>query len=231
VCARLQRWYAARYYSVYPLEIDKTIEIDEQENGMMSLPKMPLTEFEFTLPAVQYQLMNYPKLTQGESLTVELETDLLLPEPGGESWFAVQSEAVAPRFSHVAPATYAIAGKILEAEIIREEEQESAILLVDCGEFPLRVSCGPAEDGRLPYGTWETRYLVGLSRIYGIVESDFATSIGEPIGVTIWGFRRLVLAPGDPVFGQWHESDVLPATPFTFDHVVVSAHLHRNRLQ
>lgn len=198
---------------------------------MMSLPKMPLTELEFELPAEQYQLMKYPGLTQGESLTVELETDLLLPEPGGEGWFTVQAEAITPRFIHVAPATYAFAGKIVEAEIIREDDQESAILLVDCGEFPLRVSCGPAEDGRLPYGTWETRYLVGLSRIRGIVESDFATKIGEPVGVTIWAFRRLVLAPGDPVFGQWHESDMLHATPFTFDRVVVSARMHRNRLQ
>ena len=196
----------------------------------MNLPKMPLTEFEFELPAEQYQLMGYPGLTQGESLTVELETDLLLPEPGVEGWFAVQPEAVAPRFIAVAPATYAIAGQIAEAEVLQEDGQESAVLLVSCGEFPLRVHCGPTAEGRLPYGTWETRYLVGLSRIRGIVESDFATSIGQPVGVTIWRFRRLVLTPGDPVFGQWHESETLPATPFPYDRVMVTARLHRNRL-
>lgn len=197
---------------------------------MMNLPKMPLTEFEFELAAEQYQLMGYPGLTQGESLTVELETELLLPEPGAENWFAVQQEAVAPRFMSVAPATYAFSGQIVEAEIIREDEQESAVLLVNCGEFPLRVHCGPGLDGRLPYGTWETRYLVGVSRVQGIIESDFSTSIGQSVGVIIWGFRRLVLAPGDPVFGQWHESDTLHASPFTFDRVIVTARLHRNRM-
>lgn len=196
----------------------------------MNLPKMSLTEFEFELSAEQYQLMGYPGLTQGESLTLELETDILLPEPGEEGWFTVQPEAMAPRFIHVAPATYAFAGQIVEAELLRDEGEESAVLLVDCGEFRLRVHCGPADDGRLPYGTWETRYLTGLSRIRGIIENDFSTAIGQPLGVTIWGFRRLVLAPGDPVFGQWHESDTLHATPFTFDRVIVTARLHRNRM-
>jgi len=197
---------------------------------MMNLPKVPLTEFEFELSAEQYQLMGYPGLTQGEALTVELETDLLLPEPGVEGWFAVQPAAVAPRFIAVAPATYAFAGQIAEAEILRDEDQQSAVLLVHCGEFPLRVHCGPTEDGQLPAGTWETRYLIGLSRIRGIVESDFSTGIGQPVGVTLWGFRRLVLTPGDPVFGQWHESVTVHASPFTYDRVFVTARLHRNRM-
>jgi hypothetical protein len=191
---------------------------------------IPLTEIEFELSAEQYQLMGYPALAQGEALTLELETELLLPDPGVESWFAVRKEAVAPRFMQVAPATYAFAGAIVQAEIVQEDAQESAVLLVNCGDIPLRVSCGPAEDGRLPYGTWETRHLVGLSRLLGIVESDFSTSIGQPIGVTIWGFRRLVLTPGDPVFGQWHESDALLASPFTYDRLFITARLHRNRL-
>jgi len=196
----------------------------------MNLPKMmPLTEIEFELSAEQYQRMGYPTLTQGEALTIELESELLLPEAGIDGWFAVRKEAIAPRFTQVAPATYAIAGLIEQAEILYEDEQQSAMLLVNCGDIPLRVNCGASADGRLPEGTWETRYLTGLSRIQGIVESDFATSIGQPVGVTIWGFRRLILTPGDPVFGQWHESDTLLATPFTYDRLFITARLHRNR--
>ncbi len=190
---------------------------------------MPLTEIEFELSAEQHQRMGYPVLTQGESLTIELESDLLLPEAGIEGWFSVRKEAVAPRFIQVSPATYAFSGQIAQAEIVREDDQQSAVLLVNCGDIPLRVNCGPAEDGRLPYGTWETRYLTGLSRIQGIVESEFVTGIGQPVGVTIWRFRRLVLTPGDPVFGQWYESDTLLATPFTYDRLFVTARLHRNR--
>jgi hypothetical protein len=197
----------------------------------MNLPKMmPSTEIEFELSAAQYQLMGYPGLAQGEALTVELETELLLPDPGVDGWFAVQKAPLAPRFIRVAPASYAITGAIEQAELQREDDQDSAVLLVNCGELPLRVNCGPAADGRLPEGTWETRYLTGLSRVYGIVESDFATPIGQSIGVTIWGFRRLVLTPGDPVFGQWHESDHLLASPFTYDRIFVTARLHRNRM-
>lgn len=197
---------------------------------------MTLTEIEFELPAEQYQLMGYPGLTQGESFTVEFESDILFPEPGLDGWFAVQKAALAPQFLQVAPATYAFAGRIEAAEIEKavmetNEGQEQAVLLVQCGAIPLRVYCGPSEDGRLPYGTWETRYLTGLSRLRGIVESDFATAIGQPIGVTIWGVRRLVLTPGDPVFGQWHESDTLLATPFTYDRVFITARLHRNRFE
>ncbi|MEZ4677570.1 MAG: hypothetical protein R2932_25475 [Caldilineaceae bacterium] len=75
----------------------------------------------------------------------------------------------------------------------------------------------------------EARYLTGMSRVSGIVESDFATGIGQPMGVTIWSFRRLVLTPGDPVFGQWHESESLPASPFRYDRIFITARLHRNR--
>ena len=195
---------------------------------------MPRTEVEFELSAEQYQLMGYPNLMQGESLTVELETEMLFPDPGVDGWFAVQKEALAPRFLQVSPATYAFTGQIEAAEIEKASaesgNEEQAVLLVRCGDVPLRVYCGPAEDGRLPYGTWETRYLTGMSRIRGIVESDFSTAIGEPTGLALWGFRRLVLTPGDPVFGQWHETDSLLASPFTYDRVFVTARLHRNRL-
>ena len=68
---------------------------------------MPLTEIEFELPALQYQRMGYPGLKQGEPLTVILDGGVLLPDPGADSWFAVQKEPPAPRFKQVGPAFYA----------------------------------------------------------------------------------------------------------------------------
>ena len=38
-------------------------------------------------------------------------------------------------------------GQLKQAEIVREDEQQSAVLLVSCGDIPLRVNCGPAADG------------------------------------------------------------------------------------
>ena len=82
---------------------------------------------------------------------------------------------------------------------------------------------------RLPWGTWETRYLTGFGRVQGIVEEDFRTaSIGRPFGVTIWRFRRLVLTPGDAMFGQWHETVELLPLPYRYDRVYVTARIHRN---
>ena len=49
-------------------------------------------------------------------------------------------------------------------------------------------------------------------------------------GVTIWGFQRLVLQPGDPLFGQWHESTELLPLPLHYDRVVVVARVHRARI-
>jgi hypothetical protein len=62
------------------------------------------------------------------------------------------------------------------------------------------------------------------------VEEDFAAGIGQSTGVTIWGFRRLVLAPGDPLFGRWHETHELPPTPYEYDRVLVTARVHRDVL-
>ena len=47
--------------------------------------------------------------------------------------------------------------------------------------------------------------------------------VGERIGVTIWGFQRLVLAPDDAAFGEWYESVELPPTPYLYDRVLVTA--------
>lgn len=187
-------------------------------------------ELEFELPAFQYQLMGYPGLKQGEPLTVTLESDVLLPDPAATGWFAVQKDPWPDRFVLIGPATYAFAGQILAAEIENEEGAETAVLLVKCGEIPLRVICAPGENGRLPFGTWETRFLTGVSRIHGLVEDDFHTAIGQSIDLTIWQFRRLVLTPGDAVFGQWHETDLLTPTPYQYDRLLLQGRLHRIRL-
>ncbi|MBI3958052.1 MAG: hypothetical protein HY328_04505, partial [Chloroflexi bacterium] len=78
---------------------------------------MPLPELEFELSAFQYELMNFPGLQQGESLSLVLEGGILLPDSGAERWYAVQPEPLEKRFVHVGPAIYAFAGQIVEAEI------------------------------------------------------------------------------------------------------------------
>jgi hypothetical protein len=188
---------------------------------------MSTSEIEFELSAQQFERMGYPGLKQGESLTLMLDAGVLLPDPGADSWFAVQKDRLPPLFKQVGAATYVFSGQIKAADISKENGEESAVVLVDCGGIPLLVTCAPQEDGTLPYGTWETRYLTGYSRIQGVVEDDFATPIGQTIGVIVWGFRRLILTPGDPVIGEWYEMDVLPSTPYLYDRVLVTAHLHR----
>jgi hypothetical protein len=191
---------------------------------------MALTELEFELTPQQFELLGYPRLQQGQSLDVQLETGTLLPEPGSENWFTVQPQAVPPRFVQVERATYAFAGRITAADIQKQEGMESAALIVQCGDVPLRVLCAPQADGTLPYGTWETRYLIGTGRIFGTVEEDFSIAVGERVGVIIWGFRRLLLTPGDSAFGLWHETTDLPPSPYRYDRVVVTARLHRPRI-
>jgi hypothetical protein len=194
---------------------------------------MALAEVEFELPARQFELMGYPTLRQGESLSVILDAGVLLPDVSAESWFAVQKESLPARLTLVGPATYAFAGQIVEADLFRADEgtagADSGVVLVQCGDVAVRVTCAPQEDGVLPWGTWETRYLSGIGRLQGIVEEDFHTAIGRPQGVTIWQFRRLILRPGDPLFGQWHESVELLPSPFRYDRIIVTARVHRNR--
>jgi hypothetical protein len=190
---------------------------------------MPLQEIEFDLTAEQFELMGYPLLRQGQSLDVQLESTVLLPEPGGEAWYAVQKEPLSSQLQHVARGTYAFAGQISQAELAKDAEgMASATLLVACGAAPLRVLCAPQDDGSLPEGTWETRYLAGVSRLHGLVEEDFATAVGERIGVVIWGFRRLVLTPGDAAFGRWVETVELLPAPYIYDRVVITARVHRS---
>lgn len=187
---------------------------------------MPMTEIEFDLSPVQFALMGYPRLQQGHTLTLQLESRVLAPD-GDEFWYHVQAEELAPQLVRVGRGLYAFAGQIQEAYINKSDGYESAVLLVQCGEIPLRLHCGPQPDGRLPYGTWETRYVTGYSTVAGVVEESFEIPIGKQVTVTLWSFRRLVLAPGDAKFGEWHESDDLLPVPYQFDRVVVTARVHR----
>lgn len=191
---------------------------------------MPLTEIEFELSPHQFEMMGYPHLRQGQSLDVQLQTSEALPEPGTDAWYAVRPEPLQPQLIAVGHGLYAFAGQIEQADIVKEEGLETAALVVQCGAAPVRVMCAPQADGTLPYGTWETRYLAGTARLYGLVEEDFSVGVGERIGVTIWSFRRLILTPGDPAFGQWHESIEVPPTPYLYDRVLVTARIHRPRL-
>ena len=165
---------------------------------------MALTEVELELSASQYKLMGYPGLKQGHSLSLVLDAGVLLPDPDAQNWFVVQPERLKPRLQQVAPATYAFTGQIVEADFLNEGGLESAVLLVNCGDATLRVTCAPGVDGRLPYGTWESRTMTGLARLNGIVEEDFSMPLGNPIGATVWGFRRLLLTPDDAAFGEWY---------------------------
>lgn len=187
---------------------------------------MALHEIDFELSAEQYERMDYPGLRQGQPLSVILDAGVLLPEPTTFAWYVVQPAAITPRLAVVARGIAAFAGQIEAADLTRDGDEEVATLLVNCGVAPLRVTCAPQADGRLPFGVWETRFLTGHAPLYGIVEDDYMSPIGEVIGVTIWGFRRLVLTPGDPLFGQWVMSDELISTPFRYDRVIVTARIH-----
>jgi len=191
---------------------------------------MALPEIEFELSAYQYELMGFPGIRQGEPLSVVLDAGVLLPDVSAESWFVVQKEVLPTQFVRVCPALYAFAGQIVEAELVMEDDEQTAVLLVDCGIVRLRVTCAPQADGRLPYGTWETRHLSGIGRVQGIVEDEFKTGIGHPTNVTVWRLQRLILRPGDPLFGQWHESVELLPLPLHYDRVIVTARIHRERI-
>jgi hypothetical protein len=188
---------------------------------------MPLPEIEFELTASQYERMGFPGLRQGQPLSVVLDAGVLLPDVSAEGWYTVQKEPLPPRFVNVGPAWFAFSGQIIEAELLTEEDEQTGVLTIDCGVAPLRVTCAPQADGRLPYGAWETRHLAGIGRVVGVVEDDFRGGVGQTTDVTIWRFRRLILRPGDPLFGQWHESAELAPLPFHYDRIVVTARVHR----
>jgi hypothetical protein len=188
---------------------------------------MASTEIEFELPATQFGLIGYPALRQGQAVALQLETGLLLPDPAEDAWYAVTPETLPGRIVKVGPGQYAFSGQIEAAELAKVEEAETATLLVRCAGIPLRLTCGPLADGMLPFGTWETRYLTGYARVFGVFEENFATTIGERVGATIWGFRRLVLGPGDPAFGEWYETTDLLPSPYVYDRVLVTVRIHR----
>ena len=194
---------------------------------------MPLAEIEFELSAQQYELMGYPGLRQGEVLSAVLDAGVLLPDWSADSWYAVQLEPLLPQLVSIGPAQYAFAGQIVEADLFRTDHPQTgpqtAIVTVNCGTAFVRVTCAPQEDGLLPWGTWETRFLTGVGRLQAIVEEDYHASVGRALGVTIWRFRRLVLTPGDPLFGQWYETTDLPPSPIRYDRILVTVRVHRDR--
>ena len=83
------------------------------------------------------------------------------------------------------------------------------------------------DDGQLPYGTWETRYISGLAYMQGIVEDSYENPVGRNTNVIVWHFRRLILTPGDAVYGEWYASDELPPHPLGVDRVLVTARVHK----
>lgn len=191
---------------------------------------MALAEVEFELSAQQYERMNFPGLQQGRPLAAILDAGVLLPDLAASSWFTVQPERLPPAFVQVGRGAYAFTGRIVEADIVDDEDFQSATVWLNCGVVHVRATCAPNEDGRLPYGTWETRTLTGVARLQGIVEDEFLSPIGSPTGMTVWGIRRLLLSPGDPNFGQWYESEDLLPAPFRHDRIVVTARVHRSIL-
>ncbi len=191
---------------------------------------MSLPAIEFELSAEQFAMMGYPLLRQGEPLDVILDCGILLPDTVSAGWYAVQREELPTALVRTGRAGYAFSGQINVADITNEDDIETATVTVDCNGVSLRATCAPQDDGRLPYGLWETRYLTGLCRLQGIVHDAFAVPVGETIGVTIWSFKRLILTPGDPNFGVWHESEELLPTPFSYDKVLLDARIHRSNL-
>lgn len=195
---------------------------------------MALTEIEFELSAYQQELAGFPSIVQGQPLTVILDGGILLPDIGAANWYSVTPDALPQRFVRTGPATYAFCGKIVEAELEKDGEGleaiESAVLLVECGGVPIRVTCAAQSNGMLPFGTWETRTISGHAPITGMLEDDFASGIGETIGVSAWGVRRLVLTPGDLHFGEWRESESLLPSPIGYDRVLITARIHRRTI-
>jgi hypothetical protein len=188
---------------------------------------MTLQEIEFELSAEQYEVMGYPGLRQGQALTLTLDGGVLLPDPGAAFWYTVQKDPLPQQFQKIGPALYAFAGQIDEADIQYGQEQ-FAHLSINCGNVFLRATCAPGADGMLPYGTWETRYIFGISPLQGLIEESFDISVGRNVNVTLWNFRRLILRPADSDFGRWHESVQIPPSPFQYDRIYVTARLHRN---
>lgn len=185
-----------------------------------------MPQIEFELSAEQFGLMGYPRLQQGLPLSAVLDGGVLLPDPGPDPWYAVQKERLASRLTRVGPALYAFAGEIVEADIEYGRSQ-MAVIVVDCGIVSLRVACAPTEEGTLPEGTWETRFAAGFAPIQAIVEESFASAVGRTVDFSMWGFRRLLLSPGDDAFGRWHESVEVPPAPFSCDRLLIEARVHR----
>lgn len=187
---------------------------------------MPLPQIEFELPLSQLEILGYPPLRQGQPLSLVLDGGVLLPDTEAEFWYQVSSQRLPRQLVPLGLAIYAFSGTVTEAAIEYGQEQH-AILAVDCGPATIRIACAPQADGTLPYGTWETRSMVGMVYLRGLPEDSFPGGIGPNTDVTISRFRRLVLTPGDPHFGEWHEEVALPGAPVDHHRIYVVARVHR----
>ena len=102
---------------------------------------MALTEIKFELSPQQFEWMGYPHLRQGQPLDVQLQVGELLPEPGAGEWYAVRPEPLSPRLIQIDRAAYAVAGQITQADIVKEDELETAALVVNCGIGAIVSNC------------------------------------------------------------------------------------------
>ncbi len=192
---------------------------------------MPLPEIEFELPSSQLDRMGHPPLHQGQPLSLVLDGGVLLPDPEAEFWYTVFEARRPGRLVRLGVGLYAFRGIVVEAALEYGPEQHG-ILAVDCGPVVIRVTCAPQADGTLPHGTWETRSMAGLVHLRGLLEDSYPGGIGPVTGVTVSRFRRLVLEPTDPHFGEWHEEVALPALPVAAGHRIYAvARVHRRGVE
>ena len=106
---------------------------------------MALAEIEFELSAHQYELMGYPGLHQGESLSVVLgcrraACRIRRPTVG----LPCSQEPLPPQSGTVGPATYAFAGQIVEADLFKSDGAETGVVVVQCGDVAAARDLCPA---------------------------------------------------------------------------------------
>ena len=132
--------------------------------------------------------MDYPHLRQGQSLDVQIETGVLLPDAGSEGWYAVQKEPLEPQLHQVARASYAFAGQIDQAELSKDEDGMASATLH--GALWRRAAAGAVcAGGRWTTARWHMGDALsgGLGRLHGLVEENFSTAVGTRIGVRSCG--------------------------------------------
>jgi hypothetical protein len=67
-------------------------------------------------------------LTQGQPLSVVLDAGVLLPDPSADNWFTVQQAPLPPQFCQVGRGAYAFTGKIIAADLFKEDGAETGVV-------------------------------------------------------------------------------------------------------